>query len=120
MAFPHRNLSLEMPDFLQDQGMLFHFVLIANDVAGVRSWYPQKLLLYIRDQLATVDLGQGNFQCLFVLYFVIFALSRDTPAAQAGDFRVGIKRSRHHAVLASAWAQDLVGHTHYLLNFVGR
>src|SRR6266480_7081956 len=107
MAFPHRDLFLEMPDFLQNQGMLFYFILITDDVAWVRRWYPQKLLLYIRDQFAAFNFGQGNLQCLLVLYLVILALDRDAPPAQAGNFRIRIKGDCHRAILASAGPQDL-------------
>src|SRR6476659_7472858 len=98
MTFAHRYFFLEMPEFLKNQRMLFRFILIANDVAWVRCRYPKELLLYIGDQFATFNLGQGNFHRFLVLYLVILALSRDAPSPQAGDFGIRVKWNRHHAI----------------------
>src|SRR6476646_3198020 len=113
MTFAHRYFFLEVPEFLKNQRILFRFILIANDVAWVRCRYPQKLLLYIGDQFAAFNLGQGNFHRFLVLYLVVLALSRNAPSPQASDFGIGVKWNSDYPIFPAARTQNLVRHTDY-------
>jgi len=118
-ALAYRAFVLKTPHVLQDQRLLFHFVLPANNVAGIGRRYAEEFGLHIGDQFAALDLGHRNFHSLFVLDLIIFSLGRDAPAMQAGDLLVEIEGHRDNAMVAASRAQDPICNMDCFLDLVG-
>src|SRR5678815_765523 len=87
--------------------MLFHLVLVANDIAGVRSRNSQELEFDIRNKFAAVDLWWRHFHCFFVFDLVILALGGNAPPSQARDLPVCIQVDIGCPVVSTARSQDL-------------
>src|SRR5256885_6615328 len=121
VCLAQRALALEVPHILQNQRLCFNGVLVANYIARISRRYLDQLLLHIADQFTTVNLGVRNFQSFLVLYFIVFALCRDTPSVKSGDlFARRIEGHDCSSVIASIWTKDFIRSSYYSFDLVSR
>src|SRR5256885_48311 len=98
--------------------MLFYFVLIANDISGIGSGNLEDPCFYVGDEFASFNLGRRYFHAVFVFYFIISALSGDTPAVQTCHFLIGIEEDKDGSVLTPTGTKDFIRLANYDLDLV--
>src|SRR6266404_598202 len=85
MGFSDGIRSLKVPNILQDEWLLFLFILIAHNIPRIGRRNAQEFVFNVGYQLAPFNFRQGNLDGFLILYFIVLALRRDTPAAHARD-----------------------------------
>ncbi len=103
------DFFLKAPRRLQEQGLLFGVVLVADDVAGVAGGNLQHLVLHVGHQFAVLDAAGRDFEGVLVADVEVFALLGNAPAVEIGDLLVGVEWNVDNSILASAGAEDFVG-----------
>ncbi len=112
VRFARRMRALEIPNVLQNEGMIFLFVFVANEVSRIRRGNVHDLGAHVGNQFASLHRGHGHFRAVLFFHFVIFSLRRDAPRVQVADFGEGVKRNDHGAEVAASGPQNLVGLAH--------
>jgi len=79
----------------------------------------QHLVLHIRDQFASLNLGQRNLHRFLVFDLIILARSRNAPPAQTGDPPVRVQIDENRSIIAAARTKNLVRFADGLLDLVG-
>src|ERR1700687_179746 len=100
MALPHRIGFLEVPNVLQPEGLLLHFIFVAHDVAHVGRRHAQRSVSYVRDQFTAFG-RWGKIHRVLLLNLVVLALRWDTPGMQTCDFSIWTEIDADRAVLSS-------------------
>src|SRR5579872_781284 len=120
VSFADGNLALEAPNVLQHHRLLVLLIFVADDIPRVGSGDLQQFVFYIIDELTSFNLRQRGFDRLFILYFIIFPLSWNTPAVESIDLGMSVEGDRGNPIVAAAGPEDLVGDADLGLDLVDR
>ena len=118
MALANRIRFLEMPQLLKKEGLLFQFILVADDVAGIGRGNTKYFECHVTDQFPAVDAGRSLDRVL-VFYFEVLALRGNAPSAQGFYFSLRIRINGHGAMPTTIGPENLVSLANLSPDLVG-
>jgi hypothetical protein len=112
------DFALKSPDVLQHHRLLFLFVFVADNVAGIRRGNLQQLVFNVRNEFAARNARKRDLDGFFVFDFVVFALRRDAPAAKRCDLAVRVEGNAGDTIIPAAGAKDFISQSNVGFHFV--
>src|ERR1022692_378295 len=98
MVLAHRIPLLEVPDVLQPERLLFHFIFIADDVPGIGRRDVQASDFYVRKYFESLC-SRGVDGVLF-FHLIVLATRWNTPAMQTCDLSGPAESDLYRAALS--------------------